>query len=140
MYTLAIIDDEPLIQLGIHSLVHYQELSLSPCEFVHTGPDALTLIHSQKPDIVLLDISIPGIDGLSIIRQIRKTANELPVFILLTNMDDFSYVQTALRLGVLDFITKIEVKSMPFEKIHLLNQFPVILHTETLRVFFSINY
>lgn len=109
MYTLAIIDDEPLIQLGIHSLVHYQELSLSPCEFVHTGPDALTLIHSQKPDIVLLDISIPGIDGLSIIRQIRKTANELPVFILLTNMDDFSYVQTALRLGVLDFITKIEV-------------------------------
>ena len=109
MYTLAIIDDEPLIQLGIHSLVHYQELSLSPCDFVHTGQDALALIYNQKPDIVLLDISLPGIDGLNIIQQVQQTADALPIFILLTNMDDFSYVQAALRLGVLDFITKIEV-------------------------------
>lgn len=109
MYKLAIIDDEPLIQLGLHSLVHYKELSLVPCDFVNTGNDALALIKEQTPDIVLLDISMPNIDGLDLISRIRQEGGHLPVFIILTNYDDFSYAQAAIRLDVSDFITKIEV-------------------------------
>lgn len=109
MYKLAIIDDEPLIQLGLHSLVHYEELSLVPCEFVNTGNQALSLIKDRQPDIVLLDIAMPNMDGISIIQHIHRENNHIPVFILLTNYDDFSYAQAAIRLDVSDFITKIEV-------------------------------
>ncbi len=109
MYKLAIIDDEPLIQLGLHSLIHYKELSLIPCDFVNTGSDALTLIKNQRPDIVLLDIAMPNMDGIDVMRRIQEESSFVPLFLILTNYNDFSYARTALRLGAVDFITKIEV-------------------------------
>lgn len=109
MYKLAIIDDEPLIQLGLHSLVHYNELSLIPCDFVNTGSDALALIKNQHPDIVLLDIAMPNMDGIDVMRRVQEESSFVPLFLILTNYNDFSYARTALRLGAIDFITKIEV-------------------------------
>lgn len=110
MYKLAIIDDEALIQLGVNSMVHYKELSLQPCPFVNTGAAAEKLLTEERPDIVLLDISIPDRNGLELIEDLRKTLPDYhPVYIILTNHDSFSYAQTALRLGVLDFLTKIEI-------------------------------
>lgn len=109
MYKITIIDDEPLIQMGIHSLIRYKELSLVCCGFANTGNEALALIKRQQPDIVLLDIAMPDFNGIEIIEKIQREMGLDPVFIILTNHGEFSYVQSALRLGVLDFITKIEI-------------------------------
>ena len=141
MYKLAIIDDEPLIQLGVHSLIKYKELSLIPCPFVNTGLEALQLLREQRPDIVLLDIAIPDLNGLELISTLREEAPDYrPVLIILTNHNDFSYVQAALRLGVMDFITKIEINeeylTCTLKKAisHLEKQHPVLSEAQPARI------
>lgn len=109
MFKLAIIDDEPLIPIGINSLIQYQKLNLSYCGHANTGTDGLALILEQQPDIVILDIAMPNMDGLSVIEAVRERLELPPLFLVLTNHNEFGYIQKALRLGVFDFIIKIEI-------------------------------
>jgi len=70
------------------------------------GNDAIAQL-DQEPDIVLLDILLPGITGIDVLRQIRAKKNnkELPV-IILSNFDDLTYVEDAKKLGVSAYLVK----------------------------------
>jgi two-component system, OmpR family, alkaline phosphatase synthesis response regulator PhoP len=72
-----------------------------------TGEDAVKLIESQPPDLVLLDLMLPGMDGLSLCRQLRadpKTANTL--IVILSAKGEEADVVTGLNLGANDYVTK----------------------------------
>lgn len=74
---------------------------------VRDGVSALQLVYSWKPDALVLDILVPQLQGLDLLKQLRETeiGKELPVLVL-TNFDESGFMHEAARLGVADFLVK----------------------------------
>jgi len=103
MIRVVVVDDEVLVRGGFQLI-----LNLAPdIEVVATadGPRALDVIALHHPDVVLLDIRMPGKDGLSILHDLRA-APERPVVAMLTTFDSDEYIATALRNGAAGFLLK----------------------------------
>ena len=94
-----------------------QELRIFPwetCDAVlvgeaSNGADALAMCGTCAPDVVITDITMPIMDGITLIREIRKRYPAIQI-ILLTCHSDFRYVQEALRLGALEYILKVSME------------------------------
>lgn len=71
-----------------------------------TGPDALAAIGAQQPDIVLLDMHLPGLSGLEVLRKVRATARRQPEVIAVTAARDLETVREARRAGVRHYLAK----------------------------------
>ena len=103
MIRVVVVDDEVLVRGGFQLI-----LNLAPdIDVVATadGPRALDVIALHHPDVVLLDIRMPGKDGLSILHDLRA-APERPVVAMLTTFDSDEYIATALRNGAAGFLLK----------------------------------
>ncbi len=76
-----------------------------------TGEEGMRLALSKHPDIILLDIILPKMDGLTMLKKLRldKWGKEVPV-IILSNLNDQEKVSEAMRIGVYDFLVKSNVK------------------------------
>ena len=72
------------------------------------GQEALALCQSYKPDVIITDITMPVMDGMTLIRELRRHCPDIQI-ILLTCHSDFHYVQDALRLGALAYILKVSL-------------------------------
>lgn len=72
------------------------------------GESALEVVHKEKPDIILLDLILPKVDGLEVLRIIKKdkTLNKIPV-VILTNRGEKDLIEKAIKLGAAAYITKI---------------------------------
>ncbi|MFK7691772.1 response regulator [Paenibacillus sp. HJGM_3] len=102
---LLIVEDE--IRL-CNSLAHnfaWESHGIEVIGMAHNGLHALELIERRKPDIVILDIQMPGMDGLTLARHIQQQGT-LTKLIILSGHDNFSYAQTALELGVVKYLLK----------------------------------
>lgn len=75
------------------------------CLEAHNGYDGLALIQKQSPDIVLLDVRMPGIGGLDVLRALIEDVPDLPV-IMMSAFDDTQDAVTAIKLGAVDYIAK----------------------------------
>lgn len=110
MYKLLIVDDEPLVQVGIRSMVNWRELNIEVCGTALNGQAALGLIETTLPDIVITDIKMPVMSGLELIRICRETyGNTQPDFIILTSYEDFHMAKEALTYQVSDYLIKLEL-------------------------------
>src|ERR1700734_2215488 len=91
---------------GIRELVQVA-LKFHGCAVITaaTGNDALRLADSDRPDLIVLDLMLPDIDGFEVVRRLRAGGNEVPV-IFLTARDTTSDTVTGLALGGDDYITK----------------------------------
>ena len=100
--SILVIEDDPSLRAGL-------ALNLRKADYrVHTaadGPEALALLESSRPDLVLLDLMLPGVDGLEILRRIRSTDARLPVVVLTALGDEDDKVR-GLDLGANDYVTK----------------------------------
>lgn len=105
MYKLLIVDDEPIIRQGIKQLINFQEQSISEVYEAEDGALALDLVSKKRPDIVLADINMPNMDGLSLAREIKAVNPEIRVAII-TGYDYFDYAVSALKAGVDDYLLK----------------------------------
>lgn len=105
MYKLLIVDDEPLIRRGIKSLVDLSGLGISEVFEAGDGEQAFEVAEAEAPDIILMDINMPGTDGLTAAAQIRELQPDA-VIVILTGYSYFEYAQTAIRAGVDDYILK----------------------------------
>jgi len=105
MYKLLIVDDEPIIRQGIQRLVNFEELSISEVYVASNGSEALMKFDNFKPDIVLLDIDMPKLNGLELGRKI-KNINENVLIAVITGYDYYEYAVTALKIGIDDYILK----------------------------------
>ena len=107
---ILLVDDEPGMLRYIRTLL---EVDNHKVETASTGEEAVALIEKGlRPDLVLLDLLMPGIDGLQTLEQIRKIQNNLKV-VMLSCVSDTRKVVQAIRLGAQDYLTK------PFQKIEL---------------------
>lgn len=105
MNTLVVIDDERIVVEAILAMIKMSGLDFKVVGTAGNGIDGITVIRETKPDIIITDIRIPGLDGLSLIEE---TMEELPgsVFIVISGYRDFEYAKKALSLKVLDYIDK----------------------------------
>lgn len=105
MIKLCIIDDEEEIREGIANNVDWESHGISICGLAGDGTEAIRLCEEQLPDIIILDINMPGESGLEVAGWINQTKHPTKVLIL-SGHDNFSYVQQALRYGVTDYLLK----------------------------------
>jgi DNA-binding response OmpR family regulator len=109
-YTILVVDDEPTIR---EVLRRYLELDGFRVVEAADGDSALALFDSEMPDLLVLDIMLPGIDGLSITRRLREsdgqhilvTEREVPIIILTARSGEYDRIQ-GLQLGADDYVTK----------------------------------
>ena len=97
--TTIIVDDEPLARQRIASLlVEIDEIEI--VEKCRNGKEAIASIHAHQPDLVFLDIQMPGIDGFGVLDQLKK----LPVVIFVTAFDQ--YAMQAFDYHAIDYLLK----------------------------------
>lgn len=102
---LLIVDDEDIVRQTILNVVESSGLDLHPVEEARTGQEAVTVAQHLRPSIVLMDVRMPGMNGLEATRAIRGLVPEAKV-IILSAYDEFSFSQEALRLGAVDYLLK----------------------------------
>ncbi|WP_424659383.1 response regulator [Desulfofundulus sp.] len=102
---LLVVDDEHLERQAIRLILERAEEPIKVVGEARNGRQAVQLAEELRPDIILLDIKMPGMDGLTAAREIRKILPASAI-IFLTAYNEFDYVQEALRIGVVDFLLK----------------------------------
>jgi DNA-binding NarL/FixJ family response regulator len=105
-YRVLLVDDHPIVRQGLALLVD-READLSVCGEAEHAHSAFHAISTLRPDIVVLDISLSGPDGLDVLKQIRAKAATLPVLILSMH-DETIYAERAVRAGANGYIMKQE--------------------------------
>ena len=102
---LLLVDDEDEIREGIASSVPWKENSIKIIGEASNGKDALKIIALGKTDIVLLDIRMPVMDGIEVLKKLSNK-EEKPKIIILSGYDDFTYCQFAIKYGASDYLLK----------------------------------
>ena len=109
MIKIIIADDEPLVQIGLKSMIDWSELGAEICGTASNGDAAYDLILKYHPDIVITDIQMPCSSGLQLGRTCRENLGPLPVFLILTSYEEFSYAKEALSFQAVDYLVKIDL-------------------------------
>jgi DNA-binding NarL/FixJ family response regulator len=104
--TVLIVDDHPIVRQGLALLIN-REPDLTVCGDAEESGAALRRIEELKPDLVVVDISLNGPDGLDLMKNIRARDPNLPVLIL-SMLDESLYAERALRAGASGYIMKQE--------------------------------
>jgi two-component system KDP operon response regulator KdpE len=99
---VLVVDDEPAIRRFLRTSLRAEAYEVIEEE---TGEAALREIRRREPDLVMLDLGLPGIDGLDVIRQLRDAGSAVPVIVLTSRTDEAGKVE-ALDLGADDYVTK----------------------------------
>lgn len=105
MKKVVIIDDNPTVLKSLAQTIQWDKLGCAVSGTAMDGEAGKTLILEVMPDILLLDIQMPGIDGLSMLEEIRDALPDCKV-IIITSYDRFQYASRAIRLAVFDYVLK----------------------------------
>lgn len=105
MLKLIIADDEKWVRTTIKSIIPFEKLNLTlSCEAAN-GIEALELCRQYVPDIMLTDIMMPGLNGLELIREMKKLLPKLRI-VVISGYNDFEYAKTAMKYGITDYLLK----------------------------------
>jgi two-component system response regulator YesN len=99
------VDDEPEIREGIRDAIPWEDLGFSFAGACTNGFEALELAERIRPDVVMTDINMPFMDGLTLADRLLSILPDTKILII-SGYDDFEYARTALRLQVYDYIVK----------------------------------
>lgn len=102
---VLIADDEKIVREGLHHIIDWEELGFCICAEAATGTEALEKMKQYEPDIVLLDIRMPGMFGTDLMEIVRRDGY-CGYFIILSGYSDFKYAQSALHSGASFYLTK----------------------------------
>lgn len=111
MIQLLIVDDEPLVQIGIKSMLNWDRLGIEICGVAANGEHALDLMLETMPQIVITDIRMPVMNGLELIKTCSEKYGKLPLFIVLTSYEEFSLVKEAIHYEVIEYLVKLELNA-----------------------------
>jgi len=105
MLKVLIVDDEPKIRRGLKSLIEKAKLGMEVVGEAEDGEMALEVAKEILPDILLVDICMPFLNGLQFIEQMNSVLKDC-IIIVITGHDEFSYAQQAIKLQVFDYLLK----------------------------------
>lgn len=105
MYKLMLIDDEEEIRFGIRSVIDWSSHDIEICGEAANGVEALEKIEIMKPDIILVDIRMPRMDGMELLGALEAKGSHQKV-IVLSSYDEFEYAKKAMSYGVKEYLLK----------------------------------
>lgn len=105
MYKILVADDEQIIREGIKFLCDYEALGFTIEGEAASGTQAYEAISKLSPDVVLMDIRMPGMTGLEVIERLNEQGFS-GKFVIISSYSDFNYAQQAIKLGVQYYLTK----------------------------------
>ncbi|WP_281393715.1 response regulator transcription factor [Streptomyces bathyalis] len=101
---VAVVDDEPMV-CGFLRTILGSANDIEVVEEAHDGAAGVEAVVRSRPDVALMDLRMPGVDGLTAIERIRELA-DAPAVVVLTTFDADQYVLRALRAGAVGFLVK----------------------------------
>lgn len=105
MYRVVIADDEPMIRKGLRETIEWDNLGLEVSGEAANGRQALELVRSTCPHILITDIKMPEMDGIDLIREVKTLERGMKI-IILSGFSDYAYLKEAIRLGVESYLLK----------------------------------
>lgn len=117
MFKVLLVDDERIILEGISQLINWSDYKAELIGTARNGLEALAFIKQHKPDIVISDIKMPGMDGLQLVEEANRLFPEL-AFILLSGFDEFQYARKAMQFGVKHYLLKPCNESLIIDALH----------------------
>ncbi len=103
---IVIIDDHPLFRKGLEQLIHSED-GFAVCGEANNAPEAMDVIRKLNPDLAIVDLSLPGANGIELIKNIRAEFSKLPILVLSMH-DESLYALRALRAGAEGYVMKHE--------------------------------
>lgn len=108
MWTILLVEDEGFVREAIRELLDWESHGYCVAGEAGNGEEALAAILSLKPDVVIADIVMPGMDGIELLKETRR-AGIRSRFIMLTAMNQFDYARDALQYGASDYLLKLSL-------------------------------
>lgn len=105
MYKIMLADDEGIVIDSLRFILSKEFGDTCVIESAKTGRSVIELAEHFGPDIAIMDIQMPGINGIEAMREIRET-NTNTIFIVMSAYDKFDYAKEAIGLGVLEYLNK----------------------------------
>jgi len=105
MLKVLLVDDEAPILNNLNRVLPWQEMGMTVTGMARSGMEALLIAEAERPDLVLCDIRMPVMDGLTFVGKLREMGLNSEV-LLITGYQEFDYAREAIRLGVKDYICK----------------------------------
>lgn len=105
MYKLLIVDDEQIVTDSIEYMVRKFMRTPMQTEVAHSGREAIEKAATCRPDFVIIDIKMPGINGLEAIREMKREYSGT-LFIIISAFAKFDYAKEAIQLGVIEYLNK----------------------------------
>lgn len=106
MYKVLIAEDEAIVRLGLKNMLDWESMEMQVTALAGDGEEAWQLYCDDRPDIVITDIRMPRLDGMELIRRIRRMSSRTKI-IILTCIDDLAMVQQAVEMGATGYILKL---------------------------------
>lgn len=112
---ILIVDDHPLLRGGLGQLINAED-DLEVCGDAEDAAEALKRIEELKPDLVTIDLSLPGRSGVTLIKDVQSRYPELPILVVSMH-DESLYAERALRAGARGYVNKQEATTQVIEAI-----------------------
>lgn len=109
MIHVLLVEDEFLVRIGLKTLIRWEEEGFRLIGEAANGREALELLKEAPCDLLLTDINMPHMDGLTLLRRVKELYPHMKC-IILSNHDDFEFVRTALQLGASDYVLKLTME------------------------------
>jgi DNA-binding NarL/FixJ family response regulator len=122
---VLLVDDEELVRTGLRAILDAQP-DLEVVGEAADGAEVMPLVRRLRPDVVLMDVRMPAIDGIQATRQLTGTMKEPPRVLVITTFENDDYVYEALRAGASGFLLK---RARPAEVVEAVR---VVAHGESL--------
>ncbi len=117
MTNILIVEDSEDLAFGLRNNLEFEGYDVT---VVHDGKTGLEMATSNPPDLMILDLTLPELDGLNVLERIRKTGSKLPILLLTARQEELDKVR-GLKLGADDYVTK------PFGLMELLARVEALL-------------
>lgn len=105
MLRVMLVDDEPMALEGLAILIDWKKEGFSVCASCSSGTEALEVLMAAKPQLIVTDIRMQNMDGLSLMLNARERGYE-GAFIIVSGYSDFEYAKKAMRIGVAGYLLK----------------------------------
>lgn len=111
IYKILIVDDEKIVRDSYKDILQKKFERELDIEVAKSGAEAIEISMRKSPDIILMDINMPGIKGMEAIKEIKKRNSEI-VFVVISAYDEFTFAQEAITLDVFQYVLKPVKKDM----------------------------
>lgn len=136
-YRICIVEDHPIVREGYVALIN-READMEVCCEAGTGLEALEHLPARKPDLAIIDLSIPEMNGIDLIKQLRAQGEEFPILVMSAHSEAL-YAERVLRAGAQGYMMKDEASATVIEAIRTVLDGQIFL-SEEIRTRFALQY